>query len=191
MTMKTVHILSIITFLVCIPEGWSRLHLNACPKYSVLSTVNLTQLEGSWFEIERFNLFFEERFVKCNMIIFSNYTEKKGIDPYLHVTKMGKNGHRFNVITGKLIKLSDGQMIGAYKRTSDIFARVFSSDLILFEPEEYAVFYGCWPFGYEYLWIYSKRRYLTFETKAMLNNILTEMGIDMNGAMIIDQINCP
>ena len=81
---------------------------------------------------------------------------------------------------------------GLFHKVSWFFPfQVFSSDLILFEPEEYAVFYGCWPFGYEYLWIYSKRRYLTFETKAMLNNILTEMGIDMNGAMIIDQINCP
>ena len=81
--MKTVHFFSIITFLVFIAEGWSRLHLSSCPKYSVLSTVNLTQLEGSWFEIERFNLFFEERFVKCNMIIFSNYTEKKGMSMFI------------------------------------------------------------------------------------------------------------
>ena len=81
-----------------------------------------------------------------------------------------------------------------FKRKSDLFAWRFHYKLVDHDSvaHQYAVFYGCSPsFGSEYLWVYSRKKFLAFDTLDDISRRLRKMGVNMNsGLTVTDQTNC-
>ena len=113
--------------------------------------------------------------------------------PTLKFKKFGKERNGYHTIQGSLIHMGQprGRFLGNLWRSQDIFGRVFDLSLMAFEPNEYMLFYECTSFGFENMWIYSRNRYLSFETREKLTKMMVDLEVDMRGVIITDQANCP
>ncbi|XP_075239548.1 apolipoprotein D-like isoform X2 [Convolutriloba macropyga] len=171
----------------------SRLHIGRCPDIPPVTNVTLRDLVGFWYEIEKFDILFEQLFRKCNSMELRGPLERNEQE-YLHVTKVGGERDNFNSVRGQLFQPNN--QTGTFKmrilRPYQMYAWRFSYNLISFEPNQYAVFYSCSvAMAQEYLWIYSPSRSLPRRTLTDINHHLTQLGINMNGVIFTDQINCP
>ena len=57
----------------------SRLHIGRCPDIPPVTNVTLRDLAGFWYEIEKFDILFEQLFRKCNSMELRGPWERNGL----------------------------------------------------------------------------------------------------------------
>ena len=113
---------------------------------------------------------------------------------FLYAQKAGNYGRGSRYVTGKIVQLNppSGHMYSRFRASQELVSRKFRHNLILFDPDNYAVFYGCdsyW-FGSEYMWAYSRSPLIPTNTLAYIHEQMRRQGVDLKDLVYTDQAQC-
>ncbi|XP_075239550.1 uncharacterized protein LOC142335091 isoform X2 [Convolutriloba macropyga] len=133
----------------------------------------------------------ERSFDRCNTLELIPRQDTSG--EYLVAHKFGISFESYYV-TGKLYQKHPptGEIIASFRAARELVARKFRHYLVLFDPNSYAVFYGCDSsiFGSEYLWIYSRGQTMSIETSEHIKDELRKMGVSLVDLIWTDHLPC-
>ncbi|XP_022188134.2 apolipoprotein D [Nilaparvata lugens] len=186
---KSMNFLLVAVFCViaihCI-EG--HLYFGSCPELLTAENFKVSDIEGTWYEIEALGSFIERRFTKCNSPKFITKSEDKVNVEYSRVSWPA--GRIVSKGFGKVLK--DGQL-ELFFSLPGVGMQSFQYHILAIEKDSYAVAWSCTQLPLMHMqkaWILSRNTSLDNATLDKVHDIVEFNGLNRNSFVKVKQTNC-
>ncbi|RZF43075.1 hypothetical protein LSTR_LSTR001253 [Laodelphax striatellus] len=177
-----------VFFTITIHSTKGHLFFGSCPELLTAENFTVSDIEGTWYEIEALGSFIERRFTKCNSPTFITKSKDKLNVEYSRVS--WPTGRLVSKGFGKVLK---GGQLELFFSLPGVGMQSFQYHILAIEKNNYAVAWSCTQLPLMHMqkaWILSRSTSLDDETLGKVHDIVEFNGLNRNSFVKVKQTNC-